>query len=86
MEVIHLHTTNGVYHIRATALSELCPLEDPYPRNDDAPPAEAVGEAKICREHEDCPTYPQKTSEWHTRLAICHSDCVKGLARLGPSQ
>ena len=42
---IHLHKANGVYRVHASALSELCPLEDP--RNDDAPPAEAVGEAKI---------------------------------------
>ena len=26
--VIHLHTSNGVYHVRATALSEPCPLEE----------------------------------------------------------
>ena len=45
--VIHLHKSNGVYHVRATALSELCPLEDLDPRNDDAPPAEAVGEANV---------------------------------------
>ena len=45
--VIHLHKSNGVYHVRATALSELCPLEDQDPRNDDAPPAEAVGEANV---------------------------------------
>ena len=44
--VIHLHKTNGVYHVRATALSELCALEDQDPRNDDAP-AEAVGEANV---------------------------------------
>ena len=45
--VIHLHKSNGVYHVRATALSELCPLEDQDPRNDDAPPAEAVDEANV---------------------------------------
>ena len=45
--VIHLHKSNGVYHVRATALSELCPLENQDPRNDDAPPAEAVGEANV---------------------------------------
>ena len=39
--IIHLH------HVRATALSELFPLEDQDPRNDDAPPAEAVGEANV---------------------------------------
>ena len=38
---IPLHKYNGVYHVNATALSELCPLDDP--RNDNAPPAEAVG-------------------------------------------
>ena len=37
--VIHLHKSNGVYHVRATALSELCPLEDQDPRDDDALPA-----------------------------------------------
>ena len=45
--VIHLHKSNGVYHVRATAMSELCPLEDQDPRNDDAPPNEAVGEANV---------------------------------------
>ena len=45
--VTHLHKSNGVYHVRATALSELCPLEDQDPRNDDVPPAEAVGEANV---------------------------------------
>ena len=45
--VIRLHKSNGVYHVRATALSELCPLEDQDPRNDDALPAEAVGEANV---------------------------------------
>ena len=45
--VIHLHKSNDVYHVRTTALSELCPLEDQNPRNDDAPPAEAVGEANV---------------------------------------
>ena len=45
--VKYLHKSNGVYHVRATALSELCPLEDQDPRNDDAPPAEAVGEAVV---------------------------------------
>ena len=44
--VIHLHKSSGVYHVRATALSELYPLEDQDPRNDDAP-AEAVGEANV---------------------------------------
>ena len=47
--VIHLHRSNGVYHVRATALSELCPLEDKDPRNDDAPPTEALGEASVPR-------------------------------------
>ena len=45
--VIHRHRSNGVYHVRATALSELCPLEDQDPRNDDAPPAEPLGEASV---------------------------------------
>ena len=42
---IPLHKHNGVYHVSATALSELCRLDDP--RNDNAPPAEAVGEANV---------------------------------------
>ena len=46
-KVIHLHKSNGVYHVCATALSELCPLEDQDPKNDDAPPADAVGEANV---------------------------------------
>ena len=36
--VIHLHKSNGVYNVRPTALSELCPLEDQDPKNDDAYP------------------------------------------------
>ena len=36
---IPLHKYNGVYHVNATALSELCPLDDS--RNDNAPLAEA---------------------------------------------
>ena len=46
---IPLHKSNGVYHVhfRATAVSELCPLEDQHPWNDDAPPVEAVGEATV---------------------------------------
>ena len=42
--VRHLHNSNG-YAPRP--LSELCPLEDQDPRNDDAPPAKAVGEANV---------------------------------------
>ena len=42
--VRHLHKSNG-YAPRP--LSELCPLEDQDPRNDDAPPAKAVGEANV---------------------------------------
>ena len=37
---IPLHKYNGVYHVIATALSELCPLDDP--RNDNVSPAEEV--------------------------------------------
>ena len=72
--------SNDVYHVRATALSELCPPKDQDPRNDDAPPAEAVGEANV---------------PWTRRLPLAHSvthlpfrawcsHCVKGLARDWP--
>ena len=44
---IHLHKSNGLYHVRASSLSELCPLEDQDPRNDAGPPTEAVGEATV---------------------------------------
>ena len=43
--LVRCHKSNGVYHVRASALSELCPLENQEPRNDAGPPAEAVGEA-----------------------------------------
>ena len=43
--VIHLHKFNVVYHVRATALLELCPQEDQDPRDDDVLPAGAAGEA-----------------------------------------
>ena len=42
---IHLHKSSGVYLVRASALSELYPLEDQEPRNDAGPSARAVGEA-----------------------------------------
>ena len=83
--VIHLHNFNGVYHVRATALSELCPLEDQDPRNDDAPPAEAVGEANVpwTRRQPYKPTEDERLAHSVTHLpfrAWC-SHCVKGLAQ-----
>ena len=42
---ILLHKSSGVYHVRASALSEPEPVEDQEPRNDAEPPAGAVGEA-----------------------------------------
>ena len=42
---VHLHKSSGVYHVRASALSELCVLEDQDPSNDAGLPAEAVREA-----------------------------------------
>ena len=85
---IHLHKSNGVYHVRATALSELCPLEDQDPRNDDAPPAEAVGEANVpwTRRLPYKPTEDERLARAVTHLpfrAWC-SHCVKGLARDWP--
>ena len=29
---------------------------------------------RTCHGHEDCHTNPQKTRDWHTRLATCHSE------------
>ena len=86
--VIHLHKSNGVYHVRATALSELCPQEDQDPRNDDAPPAEAVGEANVpwTRRLPYKPTEDERLAHSVTHLpfrAWC-SHCVKGLARDWP--
>ena len=42
---IHLHKSNGVYHLRASTVSDLSPLEDQETRNDAGPPAGAVSEA-----------------------------------------
>ena len=86
--VTYLHKSNGVYHVRATALSELCPLEDQDPRNDDAPPAEAVGEANVpwTRRLPYNPTEDESLAHSVTHLpfrAWC-SHCVKGLARDWP--
>ena len=83
--VIHPHKSNGVYHVRATALSELCPLEDQDPRNDDAPPAEEVGEANVpwTRRLPYKPTEDERLAHSVSHLpfrAWC-SHCVKGLAR-----
>ena len=35
---MQLQRSNDVYHVRASALLELCPLEDEDPRNEAAPP------------------------------------------------
>ena len=79
--VIHLHKSNGVYHVRATALSELCPLKDQDPRNDDAPPAEAVGEA-IVPWTRRLPYKPRLAhSVTHLPFRAWRSHGVKGLAR-----
>ena len=87
---IHLHKSNGVYHVhvRATAVSELCPLEDQDPRNDDAPPAEAVGEANVPWTRR----LPYKPTEYeimahsvgHLPFRAWCSPCVKVLARDWP--
>ena len=72
--VIHLHKSNGVHHVRATALSELCPLEDQGPRNDDAPPAEAVREANVpwTRRLPYKPTEDERLT--HSVTHTCHSE------------
>ena len=85
--VIHLHKSNGVYHVRATA-SELCPLEDQDRRNDDAPTAAAVGDANVpwTRRLPYKPTEDERLAHSVTHLpfrAWC-SHCVKGLARDWP--
>ena len=54
---IHLHKSKGVHHVRATALSMLCPLEGKDPRND------AGRKQKLCatlwhRGHDDFHTNP----------------------------
>ena len=86
--VTHLHKSNGVYHVRATALSELCPLEDQDPRNDDAPPAGAVGEAIVpwTRRLPYKPTEDERLapSVSHLPFKAWCSHCVKGLARDWP--
>ena len=83
--VIHLQKSNGVYHVRATALSELCPLEDQDPRNDDAPPAEAVGEANVpwTRRLPYKPTEDENMAHLvsHSPFRAWCSHCVKELAR-----
>ena len=71
--VIHLHKSNGVYHVRATALPELCPLEDQDPRNDDAHQQKRLVK-RTCHGHEDCHTNQQRTRGWHIRLPTCHSE------------
>ena len=76
---------NGVYHVRASALSKLCSLEDQDPRNDDAPPAGAVGEASVpwTRRLPYKPTEDERMSHSVSHLPVrawC-SHCVKGLAR-----
>ena len=86
--VIHLHKSNGVYNVRTTALSELCPLENQDPRNDDAPQAEAVGEANVpsTRRLPYKPIEDERLAHSVSRLlsrAWC-SHCVKGLARDWP--
>ena len=86
--MIHLHKSNGGHHVRATTLSELCPLEDQDPRNDDAPPAEAVGEANVpwTRRLPCKPTQDERLahSVSHLPLRAWCSHCVKGLARDWP--
>ena len=87
MEEIHVHMSNGVYHLRASALSELCPLEDQERSNDVGPPAEAVGEAAApwTRRLPYKPTDDERMSHSVSHLpfrAWC-SHCVKGLARDG---
>ena len=77
---IHLHKSNGVYHVHASALSELCPPEDQDRRNDVGPLAEAVGEATApwTRRLPYKPTEDESVS----RETTCHS--VKRLARDWP--
>ena len=86
--VIHLHRSNGVYHVRATALSELCPLEDQDPRNDDAPPAEALGEASVPwtrrLQHKPIEDERMAHSVSHLPFRAWCSHCGRGLARDWP--
>ena len=86
--VIHLHKSNGVHHFRATALSELCPLGNQDPRNYDAPPLEAVGEAHVpwTRRLSYKPTEDEimAHSVSHLPFRAWCSHCVKGLARDWP--
>ena len=85
---IPLHQSNGVYHVRASALSKLCPLEDQDPRNDDAPPAGAVVEASVpwTRRLPYKPTEDEKMahSVSHFPFRAWCSHCVIGLARDRP--
>ena len=84
---IQLHKSNDVYHVRASALLELCPLEDEDPRNEVAPPG-TVSEAlnPWTRRLPYQPTDDERATHSTTHLpfrAWC-THCVKGLARGWP--
>ena len=81
---IHFHKSNGVYHVRSSALSELCLLEEQEPRNDVGPPG-VVGQAAApwTRRLPYQSTDDEGTSQMvsHLSLRAWCSHCVKGLAR-----
>ena len=84
---IQLHKSNDVYHVRASALLELCPLEDEDSRNEVAPPG-TVSEAldPWTRRLPYQPTDDERATHSTTHLpfrAWC-THCVKGLARGWP--
>ena len=79
---IHLHTSSGVYHVRATSLSELCLLEDQDPRNDVGPSAEVVREAAAPRTRRP-PYRPLMKRAWHTWSATYHAEFGVITARKG---
>ena len=74
---MQLQRSNDVYHVRGSALLELCPLEDEDPRNEAAPPQlQTPG-------HDDFRINPLTMRKRRTFRAWC-AHCVKGLARDWP--
>ena len=69
--VIHLHKSNGVYHVHATALSELwrIKIQEMMMHHQQKRLVK-----RTCHGHEDYHTNPQRTRGWHTRLPTCHSE------------
>ena len=65
---IHLRKSNGVYHVRSSALSELCLLEEQEPTNDAGPP----GAGQAACGHDDFNTNPLPRLRWTSVLSSLH--------------